>query len=141
MTVRHRACVRGYATGNGTARAVGTATGLKVPEGFQLAGCGMSWQRSLFPTGDVRQQLMRFVGGANNQLTFKASVPWPMRGGQTYKSTYSEVVLRTAGMHLTHCHKHSTGLARTNHMPVRWRLRYCPKIPVKPTRYATRRNW
>ncbi|WP_267426984.1 TadE/TadG family type IV pilus assembly protein [Methylobacterium sp. GC_Met_2] len=83
-----------YATGNGTARAVGTATGLKVPEGFQLAGMRYFLAEVTVPYPAMfGSNLMRFVGGANNQLTFKASVPWPMRGGQTYKSTYNEVVL------------------------------------------------
>ncbi|MER2198459.1 TadE/TadG family type IV pilus assembly protein [Methylobacterium brachiatum] len=83
-----------YATNNGTARTVGTATDLKVPEGFQLAGMRYVLAEVSVPyTAMFGSNVMRFVGGANNQFTFKASVPWPVRGGQTYKSTYNEVVL------------------------------------------------
>lgn len=83
-----------YATATGTARSVGAATDLKVPEGFQLAGMRYVLAEvsvpypALFGSG-----VMRLVGGANNQFTFKAAVPWPVRGGQTAKSTYNEVVL------------------------------------------------
>lgn len=83
-----------YATGNGTARAVGTAADLKVPEGFQLAGMRYLLAEVSVPYPALfGSNVMRFVGGANNQFTFKASVPWPVRGGQTAKSAYNEVVL------------------------------------------------
>ncbi|EIZ86657.1 TadE family protein [Methylobacterium sp. GXF4] len=83
-----------YATNNGTARAVGTATDLKVPEGFQLAGMRYVLAEVSVPYPAMfGSNVMRLVGSASNQFTFKASVPWPVRGGQTYKSTYNEVVL------------------------------------------------
>jgi Flp pilus assembly protein TadG len=83
-----------YATDNGTARAVGTATDLKVPEGFQLAGMRYVLAEVSVPYPAMfGSNVMRLVGGANNQFTFQASVPWPVRGGQTYKTTYNEVVL------------------------------------------------
>jgi Flp pilus assembly protein TadG len=83
-----------YATGNGTARTVGTATDLKVPEGFQLAGMRYVLAEVSVPYPALfGSNVMRLVGEANNQFTFKASVPWPVRGGQTYKTTYNEVVL------------------------------------------------
>ncbi|SFM87007.1 TadE/TadG family type IV pilus assembly protein [Methylobacterium pseudosasicola] len=83
-----------YATDNGTARAVGTATDLKVPEGFQLAGMRYVLAEVGVPYPAMfGSNVMRLVGGASNQFTFKASVPWPVRGGQTYKTTYNEVVL------------------------------------------------
>ena len=83
-----------YATSNGTARAVGTATDLKVPEGFQLAGMRYVLAEVSVPYPALfGSNVMRFVGGANNQFTFRSSVPWPVRGGQTVKSTYNEVVL------------------------------------------------
>ncbi|QGY05515.1 pilus assembly protein [Methylobacterium mesophilicum SR1.6/6] len=83
-----------YATGNGTARAVGTAADLKVPEGFQLAGMRYVLAEVSVPYPALfGSNIMRLVGGANNQFTFKASVPWPTRGGQAVKSTYNEIVL------------------------------------------------
>ncbi|WP_107352014.1 TadE/TadG family type IV pilus assembly protein [Methylobacterium sp. Leaf361] len=83
-----------YATSNGTARTVGTASDLKVPEGFQLAGMRYVLAEVTVPYPAMfGGNLMRFVGGANNQFTFKASVPWPVRGGQAIKSSYNEVIL------------------------------------------------
>ncbi|MGU3664447.1 TadE/TadG family type IV pilus assembly protein [Methylobacterium sp. A49B] len=83
-----------YATSNGTARAVGAATDLKVPEGFQLAGMRYVLAEVSVPYPALfGSNIMRLVGGANNQFTFKASVPWPTRGGQAVKSTYNEIVL------------------------------------------------
>lgn len=83
-----------YATNNGTARAVGAASDLKVPEGFQLAGMRYVLAEVSVPYPAIfGSSVMRLVGGANNQFTFKASVPWPVRAGQTYKSAYNEIVL------------------------------------------------
>lgn len=83
-----------YATSNGTARTVGMASDLKVPEGFQLAGMRYVLAEVSVPYPAIfGSNLMRFVGGANNQFTFKASVPWPVRGGQAVKSSYNEIVL------------------------------------------------
>ena len=83
-----------YATSNGTARSVGPASDLKVPEGFQLAGMRYVLSEVSVPYPALfGSSVMRFVGGANNQFTFKAAVPWPVRGGQAAKSTYNEVVL------------------------------------------------
>ena len=83
-----------YATGNGTARALGTAADLKVPDGFQIIGMRYVLAEVSVPYAPLLgSNLMRFVGGANNQFTFKANVPWPVRGGQPAKSTYNEVVM------------------------------------------------
>ena len=83
-----------YASSNATARTVGAASDLKVPEGFQLAGMRYVLAEVTVPYPAMfGSSVMRLVGGANNQFTFKASVPWPVRAGQTYKSTYNEIVL------------------------------------------------
>jgi Flp pilus assembly protein TadG len=83
-----------YATSNGTARTVGAASDLKVPEGFQLAGMRYVLAEVSVPYPAIfGSSVMRLVGGANNQFTFKATVPWPVRAGKNYKSTYNEIVL------------------------------------------------
>lgn len=83
-----------YASSNATARTVGAASDLKVPEGFQLAGMRYVLAEVSVPYPAMfGSSIMRLVGGANNQFTFKASVPWPVRAGQAYKTTYNEIVL------------------------------------------------
>ena len=83
-----------YATSNGTARGLGTAADLTVPDGFQIGGMRYVLAEVSVPYAPLLgSNLIRFVGGANNQFTFKANVPWPVRGGQPAKSTYNEVVM------------------------------------------------
>jgi Flp pilus assembly protein TadG len=84
-----------YATSGATARSTGLASDITVPEGFQLPGARYILAEVSAPYSPLfGSGIMRLVGGANNQFTFKAKVPWPVRGGQTYYTgTNNEIVL------------------------------------------------
>jgi Flp pilus assembly protein TadG len=79
----------------GTARTVGTATGLTVPVGYQTTGMRYVFAEvSVTYTPMIGSALVKLVKGVGNQITFTASFPWPARGGKTYGlNTYAEVVL------------------------------------------------
>lgn len=84
-----------YATNSATARSTGLASDITVPEGFQMPGTRYILAEVSAPyTPLFGSGLMRFIGGANNQFTFKSKVPWPVRGGRTYYTgTNNEIVL------------------------------------------------
>ncbi|MET7243535.1 TadE/TadG family type IV pilus assembly protein [Methylobacterium sp. EM32] len=84
------------ATASGTtARALGPANDLTVPAGYRTEGMRyvLVEVRGTY-TPMIGGALVRLVTGISNQITLSASIPWPVRGGQTYgTNTYTEVVL------------------------------------------------
>ncbi len=91
---RPRVC-SSYASANATARGVGPAADLTVPDGFRLPGMRYVLAEISMAYAPVfGSAVMRLVGGASNRFTFTASTPWPVRGGQPYAaSVYNEIVL------------------------------------------------
>ncbi|TGD97259.1 pilus assembly protein [Methylobacterium nonmethylotrophicum] len=83
------------ASAGATARAVGPATGLTVPDGYRTQGMRyVLVEVSGSYTPMLGGTLVKFVNGVSDQITLSASVPWPIRGGQTYgTNTFTEVVL------------------------------------------------
>lgn len=93
-SARPRVC-SSYATANATARGLGQAGDLTVPDGFRLPGMRYVLAEVSMDYAPVfGSAVMRLLGGARNQFTFTASTPWPVRGGQPYTaSVYNEIVL------------------------------------------------
>lgn len=84
-----------FATTNATARQPKVASDLTIPPGFQLPGMRYILAEVTVPyTPLLGSALMKFVGNANNQFTFKVAAPWPVRAGQTYNgNAYNEIIL------------------------------------------------
>ncbi|WP_432443153.1 TadE/TadG family type IV pilus assembly protein [Methylobacterium aquaticum] len=83
------------AFGGGTARAVGPAADLTVPPGYQSQGMRyLLVEMTGRYTPLIGTALVKLVDGFSDTVTLSASVPWPIRGGQTYGSnTVTEIVL------------------------------------------------
>jgi len=83
------------ANANAKPRALGTATDLVVPAGYQTSGMRyVLAEVSISYTPMIGSALVKLVKGVGNQITFSTAVPWPTRGGSTYGSnTYTEVIL------------------------------------------------
>lgn len=83
------------ANANGTARSLGSAAGLTVPDGYRMPGMRyVLAEVSISYTPMIGSALVKLAKGVSNTITFTSSAPWPTRGGQAYgTSTYTEVVL------------------------------------------------
>jgi Flp pilus assembly protein TadG len=83
------------ASAGATARAIGPATGLTVPDGYRTQGMRyVLVEVSGSYTPIIGGALVKFVNGVSDKITLSASVPWPIRGGQAYgTNTFTEVVL------------------------------------------------
>ena len=80
------------ANANASPRATGTAADLTVPVGFRTNGVRYVLTEVSMPYAPMLgAALVKFVNGANGAITLKSSMPWPARGGQPAKSTYTEV--------------------------------------------------
>ncbi len=84
------------ATASGTtARALGPARDLTVPPGYQTQGMRyvlVEVKGTYAPM--IGGALVKLVNGVSSEITLSASVPWPVRGGQTYgTNTFTEIVL------------------------------------------------
>ncbi|WP_269154016.1 MULTISPECIES: TadE/TadG family type IV pilus assembly protein [Methylobacterium] len=83
------------ASASASARAVGPATDLIVPDGYRTQGMRyvlVEVSGSYKPI--LGGALVKFVNGVSDKITLSASVPWPIRGGQTYgTNTFAEIVL------------------------------------------------
>jgi Flp pilus assembly protein TadG len=79
---------------NAPARAAkAAATDITVPTAFQTTGMRYILAEVTMPyTPMLGTALLQFFTG-NSSITFSATMPWPVRGGTTYNSTYSEVIL------------------------------------------------
>jgi len=78
-----------------TARALGPAKDLAVPPGYQTQGMRyvlVEVKGTYAPM--IGGALVKLVSGVSSEITLSASVPWPVRGGQTYgTNTFTEVIL------------------------------------------------
>ena len=82
------------ATSNATARALGYASDLTVPDGYQTTGMRyVLAEVTMSYTPMLGAMLTNLLGAGNGQFTFSVKTPWPARGGTLQKSTYSEVRL------------------------------------------------
>lgn len=91
--LRPRVC-SSVATSNATARNTGIATDLTIPPGIGFTGARYVLAEVSMPyTPMMGTALVKFVNGVSNSITLKTSFPWPTRGGTSYNSTYTEVVL------------------------------------------------
>ena len=80
------------ANANASARATGAASDLTVPVGFRTTGVRYVLTEVSMPyTPMLGAAFVKLVKGANSAITLKSSIPWPARGGQPAKSTYTEV--------------------------------------------------
>jgi Flp pilus assembly protein TadG len=86
------------ANANATPRSPGTATGLTVPDGYQVPGMRyVLAEVSISYTPMIGSALVKLAKGVGETITFTSSAPWPTRGGQAYgASTYTEVILPDA---------------------------------------------
>ncbi|WP_279603501.1 pilus assembly protein [Methylobacterium sp. E-041] len=80
------------ANANASPRATGAASDLTVPTGFRTNGVRYVLTEVSMPyTPMLGSALVKLVNGATSTITLKSSMPWPARGGQPAKSTYTEV--------------------------------------------------
>ncbi|MCJ2032952.1 TadE/TadG family type IV pilus assembly protein [Methylobacterium sp. J-068] len=94
LALKPRVC-SSAATANAKARAVGVASDLNVPPGFQVTGTRYILAEVTMPYAPMLgSALVNQLGGSNGQITLVVSTPWPTRGGQPYGlNPNSEVIL------------------------------------------------
>ena len=79
------------ASSNASPRSTGTAADLVVPVGFRTNGVRYVLAEVSMPyTPMLGAALVKMVQGAS-PIMLKSSIPWPARGGQPARSTYTEV--------------------------------------------------
>ena len=82
------------ANANASPRPTGAASDLTVPVGFRTTGVRYVLTEVSMPyTPMLGSALVKLIKGANGAITLTSSMPWPARGGQAAKSTYTEVWL------------------------------------------------
>ena len=80
------------ANSNASPRATGAASDLTVPVGFRTTGVRYVLTEVSMPyTPMLGSALVQLIKGANGTIMLTSSMPWPARGGQPAKSTYTEV--------------------------------------------------
>ncbi len=79
---------------NATARtARAAATDIAVPTGFQTGGMRYILAEVTMPYQPMLgSAVLKFFSGSAG-FTFRAALPWPVRAGTTYNSTYAEILL------------------------------------------------
>ncbi|NEU11224.1 pilus assembly protein [Methylobacterium sp. BTF04] len=93
-TLNTRPYVCSSAALNATARtAKAAATDITVPTAFQTTGMRYILAEVTMPyTPMLGAALVQLFTGTTS-ITFSATMPWPVRGGTTYNSTYAEIIL------------------------------------------------
>lgn len=96
--VNPRVC-SSFAAGGATARTVGTATALTIPDGYRTTGMRyVLAEVSINYTPALGSSFVKLVKGARDAITFTSNTYWPARGGQKYGSNqYYEVILPGSG--------------------------------------------
>ena len=80
------------ANANASPRPAGTASDLVVPDGFRTTGVRYVLTEVTMPYKPMLgSALVKLVKGASGTITLTSSMPWPARGGQPAKSSYTEV--------------------------------------------------
>ncbi|WP_267361613.1 MULTISPECIES: TadE/TadG family type IV pilus assembly protein [unclassified Methylobacterium] len=79
---------------NTTARtAKAAATDITVPTAFQTTGMRYILAEVKMPYTPVMGSALAKLFTGSSSISFSVSMPWPARGGATYNSTYTEVIL------------------------------------------------
>ncbi|MDX7951047.1 pilus assembly protein [Lichenihabitans sp. Uapishka_5] len=82
------------ANSNGTARATGLATDLKIPASFLQDGNRYVLAEIQMPYSPmVGSTLVNLIGGVNGSILLRSSFPWPTRGGTTYNGSTTEIIM------------------------------------------------